>query len=96
MWVSWAVIGLLQIFTNRYWSYKWKWNRLMHMYLGFFSSALIITAGFLALQQKDNYKMGNSWHSKSGYIIFWCGLGLIVTAVLANIIRLKISMPWNT
>ena len=49
MWISWALIGLLQISTIRYYSTHWKWNKIVHLILGVFSTVLMITAGLLAL-----------------------------------------------
>ena len=53
MWISWALIGLLQISTNRYFRAHWKWNKLVHAILGFLAFALVLTAGLLALKKKD-------------------------------------------
>ena len=58
----------------------------MHVVLGLFASALLLAGGFLALHI-HGWKMGNSWHSKSGYIIFWVGIGLSISAILGFIIR---------
>ena len=65
------------------------------MVLGLFASALLLIGGFLALHI-HGWEMGNSWHSKSGYIIFWVGIGLSLSAILAYLIRQKVSLPWNT
>ena len=49
MWGTWALIGLMQIYTNRYWKKNWRWNKIVHAALGFLSMAMVITAGFIAL-----------------------------------------------
>ena len=50
MWTSWALIGLLQISTNRYLKHHWRWSKIVHSVLGFFAMALVITASLIALK----------------------------------------------
>ena len=46
MWATWVVIGLVQIFTTRYWKHYWRWNKLVHSILGILSLGLVTTAAF--------------------------------------------------
>ena len=50
MWTSWALIGLLQISTNRYLKHHWRWSKIVHSVLGFFAMALVVTASGIALK----------------------------------------------
>ena len=50
MWTTWALIGLLQIYMNRYLRHYWKWSKTVHAVLGFFAGALMLTAGLIALK----------------------------------------------
>ena len=49
MWFAWTIIGLAQVYLNRYMKHKWRWNKLVHGILGIFSMALVIAAGVLSL-----------------------------------------------
>lgn len=49
MWISWALIGALQIYTNRYWRAHWRWNKIVHAMLGFLALILVITSAFIAI-----------------------------------------------
>lgn len=96
MWISWALIGLLQISLNRYCRAHWRWNKIAHAILGFIAAALVITAGFLALKHGGWKVKGASFHAKMGFSVFVLGLVLIVGGIVGNIIRLKVNMPWNS
>ena len=97
MWMTWALIGLLQICTNRYWRHKWRWNKIVHAVLGFFAAALIITAGFIAIKIGGwTINSQSSLHAKLGFSIFILGLSLMLGGIIGNIIRLKVEMPWKT
>ena len=50
MWTGWSLIGLLQIYTNRYWRHYWRWSKTIHAILGLFSMSLGVTASFIALK----------------------------------------------
>ena len=97
MWGTWALIGLLQIYTNRYWRKHWRWNKIVHAILGLFSMALVITAGFIALNLGGwTINSNSSMHAKAGFVIFISGLVLMLGGMIANIVRLFINMRWNT
>lgn len=49
MWTAWVVISLNQIYTNRYFAVKWRWNKIVHAILGAISMVLTIIGGLLAL-----------------------------------------------
>lgn len=97
MWLSWAVIGLLQIYTNRYWAKNWRWNKKVHAILGFASMALVVTAGFIALKTGGwTINSSSSLHAKSGFCIFIMGLTLMLGGIIAANLRLFAPLPWNT
>ena len=69
----------------------------MHAILGFFSLALVVTSGFIGLHLGGwTINSKSSLHSKVGFSVFVMGLALIFAGIAANIIRLKVSMPWKT
>mmetsp|Transcript_16312 Transcript_16312/g.20666 ORF Transcript_16312/g.20666 Transcript_16312/m.20666 type:complete len:119 (-) Transcript_16312:1508-1864(-) len=97
MWISWALIGLLQISTNRYWRDSWRWNKIVHAILGFSAFVLVLTAGLLSLGHKDwTLNSDSSFHAKMGFSVFILGLTLMLGGITANIVRLKVNAPWNT
>ena len=97
MWFSWTVIGLCQIYTNRYLRHKWRWSKITHAILGFFAAALTITAGLIALKLGGwSFNFSKSRHSILGFFTFILGLILIIGGMSANIVRLKVNMAWNT
>ena len=97
MWTVWVVIALLQIYTNRYWRHYWRWTKTVHAVLGFFSAALVITSGFIALKVGGwTINSTSSLHSKLGFAMFILGLLLMLGGIIANIIRQRVNMPWKT
>lgn len=69
----------------------------MHAVLGFFAMALVVTAGFISLKTGGwTINSDSSLHAKLGFSVFIMGLALMLGGMAANIIRLKVSMPWNT
>jgi len=97
MWISWAVIGLLQIWTNRYMRAHWRWNKVVHAILGFAALLFVLIAGFIALSVGGWTINSNSeLHAKLGFSFFILGLVLMVGGIVANVTRLKIAMPWKT
>lgn len=97
MWLSWAMIGLLQICTNRYWRKNWRWNKKLHAILGFVSMALVVTAGFIALKTGGwTINSSSSLHAKSGFCIFIMGLTLMFGGIVTATLRLFVAMPWNS
>ena len=95
MWMSWSLIAFFQISTNRYWRDKWRWNKIAHAVLGMIAFALTVTAGFLAIKHAE-WKISPSTHAKLGFATFILGLVLMIAGFTANIIRMKVSYPWNT
>jgi len=97
MWGAWALIGLLQIYTNRYYRHMWKWSKLAHGILGFIAGALMITAGFIAIKTGGwTINSSSSVHAKAGFSTFILGVVLMLGGITANIIRLKVNLPWKT
>lgn len=69
----------------------------MHAVLGFFAMALVVTAGFISLKIGGwTINSDSSLHAKLGFSVFIMGLALMLGGMAANIIRLKVPMPWNT
>lgn len=98
MWSTWVVIGLSQIYLNRYMKDNWRWNKLLHAILGMFAMALTITAAMLAMQTGGWVLTGSALplHSKVGFSAFVLGILLMVGGMTANIFRLKVRMDWRT
>ena len=97
MWTTWVIISLVQMYTTRYWKHYWRWNKLIHSILGFFSLALVTTAGFLALKTGDwTINSQSSKHSKAGFWMFVMSMVLMLGGILANIARLYFRMEWKT
>ena len=62
-----------------------------------FACALIITAGFIAIKIGGwTINSQSSLHAKAGFSIFILGLLLMIGGMTANIIRLKVDMPWKS
>ena len=97
MWLTWVIIGLAQIYTSRYWKHYWRWNKVVHSVLGFFSLALVVTSGFLALNKsKWTINSDTPLHGKVGFWMFVPSLPLMLGGIAANIIRLYFRMEWKT
>ena len=97
MWTTWALIGLLQICTNRYWKTNWRWNRILHAILGVVSMGLTIAAAMIALSVGGwTISSESSLHAKFGLTIFIMGITLMFGGITALIVRVKVNMAWNT
>jgi len=97
MWIGWTVIGMLQIWTNRYMRAHWRWNKVVHSILGFAALALILTSGFVALQAHGwRINRSQALHTKAGFCFFIIGTFPIFIGIAANIMRLKAEMAWKS
>ena len=75
LWVSWTLVGLLQLYTNRYWKHLWRWRQTLHTVAGTLSTLLTIIFGFMALG-RVNWEIRKGKHTISGFIT------LLVTILL--------------
>ena len=92
MWFAWFVLGLMMIFTNRWFGYLTNKSNYIHAFFGYSIVILTVyaTASILAI---------NGWkttglHNNLGLI---CSIGLLVFALTGTttfILRLKLE--WNT
>ncbi len=59
--------------------------------------ALVITAGFIAINIGGwTINSSSSLHAKAGFSVFIMGIVLMFGGMTAFIVRLKVSLPWNT
>ena len=97
MWSSWALIGLLQICTNRYWRTNWRWNKVVHALLGLLAMVLVLTAGLITIKLDGwSIRSASNLHAKVGFSVFVLGLLLMLGGLTASIFRLNVPMAWNT
>ena len=95
MWTTWALIGLSQIFPNRYARHHWRWNKIAHAILGWISLAFILTGGFIALKTGGwTINSESSMHAKFGFATMILGIVLMLGGVTSVITRLKLYKPW--
>lgn len=97
MWFAWTIIGLAQVYLNRYMKHKWRWNKLVHGILGIFSMALVIAAGVLSLNA-SGWKINSqsSKHSKAGFVMLIMGLLLMLGGIFAGLSRRYMQWEWKT
>ena len=57
--------------------------------------ALTVGASLLALAMAG-WEIQDSLHSKVGFSIFILALSLMFGGIGANILRVRVAMPWNT
>ena len=85
MWGCWTIIGLLQIYTNRYLKHYWRCHRTLHYITGTLA-VLIITGSALFALSKNDWKILKTPHTIAGVVTFICavllGIGGIFSAVM--------------
>ena len=86
MWVCWTIIGLLQIYTNRYMMHKWKWRGTLHNTLGSIASVMVIFSSIMAMNEVRSLNIFRNPHRFFGFSVFCLlillALGGIISAFL--------------
>lgn len=98
MWVSWGLIGMLQIVTARYIKVFWKVNMWLHLAQGIWLFLVTIILGLHALSRYD-YHLTTDPHGRNGSFVMTT-VGIIVfggsTAMyLMNNLKWKTSIILN-
>ena len=94
---AWTLIGLIQVYLNRYMKHKWRWNKLVHGILGILSMAMVIAAGVLSLNASDwKINSKSSKHAKAGFVMLIMGLLLMLGGIFAGLSRRFMQWEWKT
>lgn len=94
MWLSWGVLGFLQLSTNRYLKGYWRARMWAHRIIGSLILILTIAMGILGIRQNDWTLSGSHGHYVIGLIIFFSVFFVAVGGVAArSVTRRKV---WKT
>lgn len=93
MWVTWGLLGLLQLASNRYLKPFWQVNKLFHALSG--SAMLILTFVFGILAIKNlGWHMVFDFHNLMGLAVIFV-VGFIVLGGFA-ITYMQLNIEWRT
>ena len=85
MWSCWTIIGLLQIYTNRYLKHFWRCRHALHSIAGTISVLLVSASALFALKKND-WTIQKTPHTIGGVITFaftlLIGIGGISLAIV--------------
>lgn len=95
MWLSWTLISLLQLITNRYLKFWWQYHQLVHTVLGLLSGCMTLS-GLLVMLKYQNWKFnmfGAQYHQT---IALFCLPFLILVIIVGSSVLLlrKFNGPW--
>lgn len=82
MWISWTLICVAQVWTNRYLKHHWKWRQAAHTTLGVLSLLLTLAATLIILDTL-HWEFEKFLHNVLGAIFMvFCQL-LILSGIFA-------------
>ena len=86
MWASWTIVGLLQIYTNRYMMHQWKWRGILHNIAGSIASFMVMFSSIMAMIEVPRFRIFKNPHRFFGFSVFcltvFLALGGIISAYL--------------
>lgn len=94
MWSCWTVVGLLQIYTNRYLKHFWKWRHTLHYVAGTISVLLISASALFALSKND-WTIQKAPHSIAGVITFALSVLLGLAGIFSAIVLKYSTSDWD-
>ena len=94
MWSCWTIIGLLQIYTNRYLKHFWKWRHTLHYVAGTISVLLISASALFALSKND-WTIQVAPHSIAGVITFGLSVLLGLGGIFSAIVLKYSTSDWD-
>ena len=95
MWGCWTIIGLLQIYSNRYLRSYWRCHRTLHYITGTLA-VLVITASALFALSKNNWKILKTTHTIAGFITFILAVLLGLGGIFAAVTLKYSTNEWDT
>jgi len=91
MWVSWFVLGLSMIFTNRWFPYLTNKSNYIHALFGWF---IVIMNGYAAIDIiLLNGIKTEGLHDNLGLICFFGLLGFALTGTITMMVKKKLIFP---
>ena len=94
MWGAWTLVGLLQLYTNRYWKHFWRWRQTLHSIAGLLSLVLVIIFGLIALSKAD-WKIAKTKHTIAGFVTLVAAFLLMLGGVFSGWILKVKSNQWD-
>ena len=96
MWISWSVLGLLQLASARYLKAQYSWYKTVHAIIGILLCLTIIMSFFVILGAEQWEFMLDELHTIVGNITIWTGVLLTLGGITAESIRRWANMNWKT
>ena len=97
MWITWTLISLTQLCTNRYLKHFWRWRQTVHSILGTVSLFTTFIGLMFALSYYDyNVVWSEERHYKAGWIFYVLCSCLCISGMLALTVRRYVNMEWRT
>lgn len=95
MWISWTLISMLQLWTNRYWVHHWKWRQPLHSVLGILAGILSLIAGIIAIKNTGGWYF-DYLHNASGIVFYFLTILLVLGGIVTLLNRKYLAKPWQT
>lgn len=91
MWISWFVVGLLMIFTNRWFPFLTNKSNYIH---AMFGMVIVISNAYAAISIISiNDVKTEGLHNNLGLICFFGLLGFSFTGTVTMVVKKKLILP---
>lgn len=96
MWISWSLLGLIQLSSTRYLKHKYSWNKTLHAISGFLLTCTVVTSFTIVFKANEDLFIINTFHTAFGNITVWCGVMVMLGGLTAELTRRYADMSWRT
>ena len=96
MWFAWTIIGICQVYTNRYMKHYWRWGQTLHTGLGIASGLLTLAGIIIILQWLGWAFYFDHWHNVAGILFMFLCEFLVMGGIFAISVRRFANFDWQT
>lgn len=94
MWGAWTLIGLVQIYTNRYMKHFWKVRHYIHSVTGFLIFAITVVSGLLTIR-KLGWTIASTRHTIAGFVTLILAVLLCLGGVFSLVMLKTKTSEWD-
>ena len=81
MWIAWGLIPILQVISNRYLRYYWRWRLKLHVITGTISLVLTIVALIMIMNLLGWVVFEDYFHNAAGSLTILLCFALIISGI---------------
>lgn len=96
MWFAWSVLGVAQVYTNRYMKHFWRFRQAIHTTLGVLSGCVTLAGTIIVLSWLDWAFYFDHWHNVAGILFMVLCQILVLGGVYTLVMRRYVNFDWQT